>query len=995
MADVRAGALLSWADRILALMQSGAILEAIALTTRYLRGHRDSSTVDLPRDDEERATIVRPKLREILLAALDFVFSEERLRDGSHSDAAAIQRVFEGLVDVAVHACIALEDIDFLFDELYERYELNGIEPIFLARLEPFVLAGAVYDLPPSVSQRLIAIHERRREYAAAEHLICRVAPENLDVNQVVSLGKRERLYDALVYVYTRTLHDFVSPLAELLVLVRTVTLQRRARPSHVSAGVGETIDHESLVPLANKTFGFLGQALSGLSYPSRERLPEDEAIVGRNALYSSLFSRSVIVPPGARSALRTTAFDEGDEPSYPYLRLLLAFDSEAMLDALDLAFEDSYLDDDVPGKPLNRQLVMNVLVEVSRAKDGSLSSLDKTFLNIFVARNLPKYPQFIELQPSVLHAVLSDLAQDADQSTVEDRQLATEFLLSCYSPRDSAHMLELFERAGFFRILRSIYRGERRWAALVSTYVRDPAIGADIFDALRETMEACSTSATAQQRREIVKEILSAAPTLLEASEDGMQQMADLVDEYLPDCHGEVIERLAMTPWRQFAYLRYLLEPTTLASSADVETRRLAPSRHLDEQHRLRYLELTCQHEPYHVTRYIKADQQLLSASGKLLEVLTRHEIFDALVWVEYAQGKLGRAIDAMDSALQSRSDFLVSELLDDSTVRDDDGSPSVDTLVQQISAVARVAVDVCIEQSLRGKTGGDLEGLWFHVIASLVASVRSVNAVCAPLQPDDASERASLLSSSRRRLSSASSIVVTDEKDGDAVAAAATRASAVLSGVIPHAIASLVSNTSIREVSFPRLMRRLIEANEGNESGSGATRGRSYAEFRTIVTSMLDSYSVERDLLATSARLVSSDLFEFVDSLERSRRRGWRATSDRCAECLEPVWGPASGVAAGGAGMSLASPLSRSASASQIVDSLGLGGTRPRLQKRPSMKGKEPAWPSLSADVATLPSRGDRFEEAGEGAADEAVVRRDGRVLHHTCHLATIGMR
>jgi hypothetical protein len=180
-------------------MKPGSILEAIEVTTAYLNGQVDASTIILPDDPTSRRDLVDPKLREILSASLDFVFSEERLRDGSHNDGASMQRLFEGLVGTCVRACLATGDTDWLFDELYERYERNGIESIFLGRIESFVLAGSVHALPPSVSQRLIAIHEERGEYEAAQRIIWHVDPEYLDIDQALGLCERQRLYDALI----------------------------------------------------------------------------------------------------------------------------------------------------------------------------------------------------------------------------------------------------------------------------------------------------------------------------------------------------------------------------------------------------------------------------------------------------------------------------------------------------------------------------------------------------------------------------------------------------------------------------------------------------------------------------------------------------------------------------------------------------------------------------------------------------------------------------
>ena len=254
-------------------MQPGTILEAIEVTTSYLLGHVDASTIALPDDPVARRELVEPKLREILAASLDFVFSEERLRDGSHNDGAQMQRLFEGLVGTCVRACLATGDVDWLFDDLYERYERNGIESIFLERIEPFVLSGSVHALPPSVSQRLIAIHEERGQYEAAQRIIWHVDPEYLDINQALGLCQRQKLYDALIYVYTRSMHDFIAPIVELLVLLRRIQQHRKQRPRRVGEGgevesfLGAKIeeDVEASVPDAYKVYAYLSQALSGL----------------------------------------------------------------------------------------------------------------------------------------------------------------------------------------------------------------------------------------------------------------------------------------------------------------------------------------------------------------------------------------------------------------------------------------------------------------------------------------------------------------------------------------------------------------------------------------------------------------------------------------------------------------------------------------------------------------------------------------------------------
>ncbi|GAA5921472.1 hypothetical protein JCM1841_005473 [Sporobolomyces salmonicolor] len=988
--SIQAGAILSWTDRILALMQPDTILEAIETTTAYLEGQVDASTIALPDDPVDRRHVVEPKLREILDASLDFVFSEDRLRDGSHSDAASMQRLFEGLVGTCVHACQALEEVDWLFDELYERYEQNGIEGIFLDRIEPFVLAGAVHALPPSVSQRLIAIHEERGQFDAAQRIICSVDPQNLDLNQALMLCQKHKLYDALIHIYTRAIRDFVAPLVELFALVRRILQHRRQRPRRIGGEATDVFggedpgasfgnlkgeqDSEATVPDAYKVFAYLSQALIGQSYPNRDQLPFAEAVDARKAIYSFLLSGRTLTWPekGGKSVL-TTDDEGGAEPTYPYLRLLLRFDAEATLDSLDLAFEDSYLDDSTP----DRQRIVDLLLEVMSPSVPSVSDdfslVDRTFLHIFVARNLPKYPQYIALPPSTLHEILVGLASDPDQSMIEDRQLAAEYLLSTYTPQDVDATIKLFEQAGFFRILRSIYRGERRWASLASTYLRDPDVGADIFGFLRETLKLASRSTEPRQEK-LAETILEAVPSLIQADEAGLQRTAELVDTFLPSHHSDVVSRLASTPWRQFAYLRCLLEPAhaNFPDFPAAQTADRSPSTRLDTPQRLHYLFLLCKHEPQHVIRYLESDTSI-AKEEEVLRVCEEAEAFDALVWSLDRRGETKAALDKADEMLETRTDLLLQRLLqgDAEDGEADEGEMlkgrSAVALLEQISALSVAATSVCVQRTTGRRRPKDLspEDLWFRLLSSLVATVRSIRALApSPTRPSDRS-------SSHRRISGASII---GRDDNDEAQPLSPRGSELLSSLIPTALSSLVSTTSSRDVSFPRLMRRLIDANSRSPAAN-----RSYSEFKAIVGSMLDTYAFEGDLLSLSSKISSQDLFEFVGAYKVERDRGWRpgkGGAGECAECLQPIWGPQE--------QGSSPPMSRSASVSMVVETLGMTG-RPRMKKRPSLKGKEVDWPEYHPSTNTFGRGGPPVLDPPRGV----VVGRDGRLWHQSCHL------
>lgn len=980
--DLRVGAVLSWADRILTLMQSGAILEAIDTTTAYLLGHVDASTIGLPEDVVERREIVEPKVMEILTASLEWVFSEERLRDGSHNDGEKMQALFQDLVGTCVRACLATGEIDWLFDELYEAYEQNGIEGIFLDRIEPYILSGSVHALPPSVSQRLIAIHQERRQYEAAERIIWHVDPEALDLNQVIGLCQRQRLYDALIYVYNRSMNDFVSPLVELLPLVRRIQQHRQDQLSSFDTTTqDEDEEIERTVTDAYKIYSYLSQAFAGLSYPSKTPLLKEAAKSGRTSIYKFLFSERTVRWPSRGGAVISVDVS-GEEKRFPYLRLLLAFDAEAMLDALDLAFEESFLEEEESVKgSMNRQKIVDILLQVISPESTQFSSLDRTFLHIFIARNLPKYPQYITLAESTLSTVLIGIATDDDQSTTEDRQLAAEYLLSTYTTRDSARIIELFEQARFYRILRSIYRGERRWAALATTYLRDGDVSSDVFTLLRETLALSQQNGKKDDRQELEETILKAVPDLFEAGENGLQETAELIDDFIPIRHDDVVQRLASTPWRQFAYLRFLLEPT-YSDPTSTSVERL-PTTHLDPPQQLLYLSLLCTHEPAHVIQYLKTDSAKdLAQRGELVGIFEALEIFDALIWIIDQRGDTAAALDKVDESLESRSQLLVRLLVEGSETRSDidaeeeeedeeaerftSSVTKIEEYLDQISAISQVATGICVRRSA---TAG--EESWFRVLSSLVSTVRYIRSVCpAPaLSPLSQHPR-------RQRRRSTDSIIYLDAATST-TQLLSLRSTELLTSLLPNALSSLVSTTSSREISFPNLMRRLIDSNARSPLAD-----RSYAEFKSIISSLLATYVFESDLLDLTSKITAQDLFQYVEVLKVKRERGWRSSGDLCEECRRSVWD-------GRNSSSLA--MTRSSSISgELLESLveiGRSGSTgsPRLGKRPSLKGKEVEWPPIRSEMMVTgrpPPIMDAFE-----LPKGVVVGRDGRVWHQSC--------
>ena len=390
--ELKVGTLLSWADRILALVEEGDFLNAIETAREYYMGTATGNKMGLPDDPMALRILVGRRMRGLMTASARYAFAEDRMTDGTHTtlDGRGVDRtpLFEGLVTVCAKACIALDDFEFLFEDLFESYQNAGIAPIFLAQLESFVLDGTIRAVPPRITQRLIGMHDDRDDLDKAERIIWHIDPDCLDINQAITLCRRNRLYDALIYVYTRSLQDFVTPLVELLGLVRHIQQYRREqrlRPSSANDSIPPLASREELMKSmmsdAYKIYTYLADVLSGLTYPSQTPIPPDDAFQAKRDVYAFLFfGRSYVWPLGEGGKLILTSDEDGGmEPTYPYVRLLLRFDAEAFLHAMDLAFEDPYFNDDTQG--VSRLVVIRILLEI--LSSSGLSPADITMLNI------------------------------------------------------------------------------------------------------------------------------------------------------------------------------------------------------------------------------------------------------------------------------------------------------------------------------------------------------------------------------------------------------------------------------------------------------------------------------------------------------------------------------------------------------------------------------------------------------------------------------------
>lgn len=868
--DISIGTLSNWADRLIALMEDGDYIGAIQLATSYYTGDADKLTIGLPEDTALRHSMVQDKLIEIMTASLKFAFGQKQKQPTSTDDSH-----LKDLAEACFEASLSVGDIDFLFDEAYEWYEDGGAEGIFLEVLEPHILEKTITTIPPTVVKAMVTYYVLKGLESRLEEILCHMDTMTLDIDQVTTLCKQHNLYDALIYIWNQALRDYITPLIDLLTLLIPL----------VQNGDYFTDGHVMEDPIfgvnALKMFPYLSYTFTGRIYPTSENLTDQEALNAKAELYWFIFSGKTITWPKQTGKPFLTQPKQEYEPSFPYLRMILKFDAPSFLSALNEAFEDSFLNDTperavnggsnrdmseehVFGLSINRQYIITILLEVMNPTD--FASEDTIYLDMFIARNLPKFPQYLLLSGSALHRVLTGLCNYPGEDLADDAQLSAEYLLSVYHPSDLDSLLPLFEKAGFYRVLKSIYKSEKQYSKLIQTYFDDLEDQQGVFDCISGCLRPRS-GLTKRQIRDVHEVIEAHASNLIHLD---ASRTAQLIDSYAHELHKKFLESLLNESELQYIYLHTIFEPI----SKDLEDTNHSSHAEFTEL----YVQLMCKYDSTHVASYVEKVQASDLRLGNVLPYMEGSGVIDAAVILMARDGQLREAMDRLVQHLKKLESALLG-LLGNSAedMESIHAGEAVEDLLGALQKYTDVGIWLCKGQSksppprigptlLRRKSSSKSElspdeALWLDLIDVTVQITRKLSASLSDFENYAAADI-----------------------DHDKLL---TR----LRTLVQRSFTALLTSTSSpspsgANLSFLRILRAFLTR--------ASVSSPNLSDLRAVLASIFSAYAYEESILSLSNRLLEKDLFVNVKSATMLRQRGWRPRGSTCEGCGRRVWGP-----------------------------------------------------------------------------------------------------
>lgn len=247
-------------------------------------------------------------------------------------------------------------------------------------------------------------------------------------------------LQDVKIYLENQALRDYVSPI------------------QNSEGGIN------------SRCYNYLSMIFTSRIYPTGDDMDSSQSLDAKTQVYEALFIGE----------------------SHDLLIELLQDNPTVFFDTLSLGFQDPWFNDE--NAEINRQIIVNVLLSISKEMSVPLAT--------FLARNYPKYHQYIVLQGAVLDQIVKTLCSyrpisnenESDPDTTEE-QLALLSLLSLYKPRDNSQFIQQLTEAHYLLVLEHVLRKQNKLLDLATVQLK--LNSKDAFGIIAETLIKSPKEAT------------------------------------------------------------------------------------------------------------------------------------------------------------------------------------------------------------------------------------------------------------------------------------------------------------------------------------------------------------------------------------------------------------------------------------------------------------------------------------------------------------------
>ncbi|CAL1539613.1 unnamed protein product [Lymnaea stagnalis] len=669
----------TWRERITVLVKENRYPEALALTLSFFNGTA-KAVIGLNGPQSKRKEVVSAVLVEVLMEYVEIAITKTP-KNGKIEE---LEDYYQEIVPVCVDYCLHLNNLELLFDRIYEKLAADVIaKGTFLECLEPYMQSDRLTYIPPAVMKDFVDHYEMRGLLDSVESCIVHLDITSLDIDQVVKICWVHGLYDAIIYVYNKGMLDFTSPLEQLLVQLGAA----------LATGKQLTDVH---IKLGNKLLVYISCCLAGRAYPLGD-IPEDKAASVKDQVFSCL------------TCLHTSSPAE-DELPYPYLRTLLRFDTREFLNVLALAFEEPEFN--TPEGKQKRQRVVDILLQVMVESVG-FTPTQIGILFTFLARQMARHENTIQVNRVLFEQVLEFLANPEDESRHEERQQALMELLQAggLAQFNEGRLLSLAHTAKFYRVCEYLFEKRRSFDKILTCYLKDPARRYHVFKYIDSIMQ--SPTCTPGEKSALQEEALKNLEDLVSID---CKQAAQTVISCLSSGLLDIVKRLGSNRTLLFEFLQGVIFYRDAQGSALRPEKQIIIEPQVLEQ----YIDLMCSYKPQDVCGFVKLNEGY--RLEETLEIVRRHQAWEATAYLLEKAGDIQGAFRILLENLQSHLKTLSQQVQKETT-----DLTATKILFSKAETRLYIIVQLCQRNSAKIDEAAR-EALWFPLLEAVVSPQRKL---------------------------------------------------------------------------------------------------------------------------------------------------------------------------------------------------------------------------------------------------------------------------
>lgn len=804
------GRLLNWADNISACLSKKSYFKSLSLTFDLYscQDHKIIDCLDLSASTKERKRVLHLYLIQIMKQSLPSILTQTDQQEVIRLYLKIIAVLYEDMEDVQYEMN---EILDVLYDSLNDK-------KLFFELLEPYLLEALLPSLPPSVFKNLVVHYASEKDIDAFTNIVCLLDSSALDIDLVMHLCTKYELEEPLTYVTCHVLNDYISPLLHFVL--------------SISAGKDDAICYH--------VYPYLSFIFTGREYPTGTLMEVKKANEIKNNLCNIIFCNlnSNTVEEANSFEIHLKAF------IFPYLTILLKYNSFEMLSALNEAMEDSFFNED-NGYKFNRQYIVDSLCDVFESEETDFDEEDRCNWAIFIGRNYPKYPQFIRLSEDVLSRVVDALCSNNPVGHKNDRELALQSIISVYETPNNPLFREKLRTAKMFRVLFGMYRQDGDAAEAMDLWLEQHRLGDDPDEPepLSVLLNVFTIKQSTIQNMRLNEYI---ARNFEEICKIDIKGFVLQISRYNPQLHENALHIQDSNIFSK--YCKNLFRENNRSVPVSVRSSIV-----------LRYITQLCEEDSPELYAFVSDNMTELADKVDDFErakrFLEQRHSYDTLSLFYINKGMYREALEALLCSMRRQTELLEKG----------PGQELQEKVLESFEQLFRRALDVCcIEQGCSEAVDqGDLnEALWLSLLEACTS----------------ASNRAREMATFQQ----APYHTITDLRPFfDRCVNDAFR-------TLSQTKLSSEPSGALGEKLFLRVFNRFLD------HCSVGARSATLANVRDILTDLFVSYTYDTEFFGLALRLLDLSIHGSMHLIRLDLVAGWLLASTLCSACSKPLWGP-----------------------------------------------------------------------------------------------------